>query len=62
MVKLIDPEGFPVNLMHGQTPAEKGKYPEKLAINYETDKPRIRKFQRFEPGPAAVHKVFLSLL
>jgi hypothetical protein len=43
--------------MYGQAPAEKGEYPEKLTINYEKDKPRIRKFQRFEPGPAAVHKV-----
>ncbi|KAJ5744263.1 hypothetical protein N7533_009133 [Penicillium manginii] len=57
IVKLTDPEGFPVNLMYGQAPAEKGEYPEKLTINYEKDKPRIRKFQRFEPGPAAVHKL-----
>jgi hypothetical protein len=43
--------------MYGQAPAEKGEYPEKLTINYEQDKPRTRRFQRFEPGPAAVHKV-----
>ncbi|KAK5795932.1 hypothetical protein VI817_005217 [Penicillium citrinum] len=57
LVTLTDPEGFPVNLLFGQVPAEKGKYPEKLTINYEDEKPRIRKFQRFQPGPAAVHKL-----
>ncbi|CAI7607523.1 unnamed protein product [Penicillium pancosmium] len=57
IVKLTDPEGFPLNLMYGQAPAEKGEYPEKLTINYEQDKPRTRRFQRFEPGPAAVHKL-----
>ncbi|KAK6815988.1 hypothetical protein P875_00127896 [Aspergillus parasiticus SU-1] len=57
LVTLTDPEGFPVNLMFGQKPAEKGAIPEKLTINYEEEKPRIRKFQRFTPGPAAVHKL-----
>lgn len=62
IVRLTDPEGFPVNLMFGQVPAEKGEYPEKLTINYEEDKPRIRRFQRFKPGPAAVHKVRIPFL
>lgn len=57
MVTLTDPEGFPVNLIYGQKAAEKGKYPDKLAVNYEDEKPRIRRFLRFQPGPAAVHKV-----
>lgn len=57
MITLTDPEGFPVNLMYGQEPAEPGKIPEPLITNYEADKPRVKKFQRFKPGPAAVHKV-----
>lgn len=61
MVTLTDPEGFPVNLMFGQEVAEKGEFPRKLTVNYEDEKPRIRKFQRFQPGPAAVHKVRTSM-
>jgi catechol 2,3-dioxygenase-like lactoylglutathione lyase family enzyme len=57
MVTLIDPEGFPINLIYGQTPAPGGPFPEILAANYETEKPRVAKFQRFKPGPAAVHKL-----
>ncbi|KAJ5125334.1 uncharacterized protein N7443_008406 [Penicillium atrosanguineum] len=54
LVTLKDPEGYPINLLFGQEPAEKGVFPEKLTINYEAEKPRIRKFQRFNPGPAAL--------
>lgn len=57
MVTLEDPEGFPVNFIHGQEPAEIGQLPEKLVVNYEIEKPRVRNFQRFDDGPAAVHKV-----
>lgn len=57
MVTLTDPEGFAMNLLYGQTPVAPGTYPEKLEVNYETEKPRVRRFQRFQPGPAAVHKV-----
>ncbi|KAJ5606472.1 hypothetical protein N7510_009253 [Penicillium lagena] len=57
MVSLADPEGFPMNLMFGQSPASKGEFPEKIMINYENEKPRTRRFQRFDPGPAAVHKL-----
>jgi len=57
MVTLIDPEGFPVNLMYGQTPAKAGPMPSSLVLNTESEKPRARKFQRFQPGPAAVHKL-----
>lgn len=31
--------------------------PEKLVFNDESSKPRQRHFQRFQPGPAAVHKL-----
>ena len=59
MVTVKDPEGFPINLVYGQSPAAPGEYPPKLVVNYESDKPRVRHFQRFVPGPAAVHKVRL---
>jgi hypothetical protein len=57
MVTLTDLDGHPVNLIYGQEPAETGELPEKLVLNYEQDKRRIREFQRFRQGPAAVHKV-----
>ncbi|KAF2864872.1 Glyoxalase/Bleomycin resistance protein/Dihydroxybiphenyl dioxygenase [Massariosphaeria phaeospora] len=56
-VTLYDPEGFPVVLIYGQEPAPPGPMPEILATNYEVEKPRVAKFQRFKPGPAAVHKL-----
>ncbi|KAL3713723.1 hypothetical protein TMatcc_002428, partial [Talaromyces marneffei ATCC 18224] len=52
-----DPENIPVNLIFGQSPMEPQEYPEKLIINHENEKPRALKFQRFDPGPAAVHKL-----
>ncbi|KAF2017529.1 trihydroxytoluene oxygenase [Aaosphaeria arxii CBS 175.79] len=57
MVTLTDPEGFPINLIHGQTKSAGGPFPEVLTTNYETQKPRVARFQRFKPGPAAVHKL-----
>ena len=57
MVTVFDPEGFPFNLMYGQKKCERGEYPQKIIQNYEVEKPRIRKFNRFSPGPAAVHKL-----
>ncbi|KAF4164615.1 hypothetical protein CNMCM6936_008899 [Aspergillus lentulus] len=57
MVTVKDPEGFAINLVYGQAPAAPGEYPSKLVVNYESDKPRVRHFQRFVPGPAAVHKL-----
>jgi hypothetical protein len=57
MVTAYDPEGVPINFIHGQEPAKAGKMPERLIVNFEADKPRRRKFQRFDEGPAAVHKV-----
>ena len=59
LLTLTDPEGFPINLMYNQTPAPKGQMPEVLETNYEDEKPRVARFQRFKPGPAAVHKVGL---
>lgn len=57
LLTLADPEGFLINLMYGQEPASKGELPEKVILNDETDKPRVRQFNRFTPGPAAVHKL-----
>jgi len=57
IASILDPEGFPVNFIHGQTSAQPQVMPEKLVFNDESTKPRVRKFQRFEPGPAAVYKV-----
>lgn len=62
MVTLTDPEGFAMNLFYGQIPVTPGTYPDKLIANYEIEKPRVRRFQRFQPGPAAVHKVSHSSL
>lgn len=56
-MRLTDPIGFPVYLVHGQQ--EKATEPpalEKLTVNFEDDKPRLGRFQRFKPGPALVHK------
>jgi hypothetical protein len=60
LLELSDPEGFPVNLMFGQKEVESLKYPDVLLINSENHKPRKRTFQRFQPGPAAVHKVCIT--
>lgn len=57
IITLHDPEGFPINLIYGQTPSPQSDVPEKVIYNDETDKPRVRKFNRFTPGPAAVHKL-----
>ncbi|CAN9118097.1 unnamed protein product [Alternaria alternata] len=57
MITLHDPEGFPINLIHGQTKKQPGPFPEVLTTNYEDEKPRVARFQRFKSGPAAVHKL-----
>ncbi|KAF4336948.1 monooxygenase [Fusarium beomiforme] len=57
LVTVYDPEGLPINFIHGQQPAEMGKMPDKLIVNFEDEKPRRRMFQRFGEGPAAVHKL-----
>ncbi|KAE8341950.1 hypothetical protein BDV24DRAFT_174085 [Aspergillus arachidicola] len=59
LVTVTDPEGFPVNVIYGQQPvAGKPTYsPEKVILNFPEEKPRVRQFNRFEPGPAAVYKL-----
>ncbi|KAB8209233.1 hypothetical protein BDV34DRAFT_221633 [Aspergillus parasiticus] len=59
LVTVTDPEGFPVNVIYGQQPvADKPTYsPEKVILNFPEEKPRVRQFNRFEPGPAAVYKL-----
>jgi hypothetical protein len=57
IVSFLDPVGHKVHLVYGQT--EKDAEPphlEKLVVNYEDEKPRKGKFQRFEMGPARVHR------
>ncbi len=56
-VTLTDPAGHHVHLIFGQQEKEKQemKLP-KLLVNFEDDKPRKGNFQRFEPGPAPVHR------
>jgi len=57
IVTLTDPAGHKVHLVFGQV--EKGvEAPQlkKLVVNYEDDKPRKGRFQRFTTGPALVHR------
>lgn len=57
IVTLADPVGHKVHLVYGQTKrAPDDKHLEKLTVNYEDDKPRKGRFQRFEAGPAPVHR------
>lgn len=57
IVTLTDPVGHKVHLVHGQTRrSPDDKHLEKLTVNYEDDKPRKGRFQRFAPGPAPVHR------
>jgi hypothetical protein len=56
-VTLTDPFGHQVHLIWGWQ--ERPKQPmglEKLVINYEDEKPRKGRFQRFKNGPAPVHR------
>lgn len=62
MVTLHDPDGFPINLIHGQALKESGPFPEKLIFNDEMSKERKNAFQRFKTGPAKVHKVRTTTL
>ncbi|KAI8669823.1 hypothetical protein NCS56_00785500 [Fusarium sp. Ph1] len=57
LLTITDPEGYLFNIVWGQQPAQAKTAPEKLPLNYEVEKERVRKFQRFQPGPAAVHKL-----
>lgn len=58
LVTAFDAEEQPINFIFGQELRKQiTELPEPLIVNFETRKPRIRKFQRFQPGPAGVHKV-----
>lgn len=59
MVTIVDPDGFPFNVIFGQETGEDASTPAttKLRANYPHEKQRLREFNRFERGPAAVHKV-----
>jgi hypothetical protein len=59
MVTIVDPDGFLFNVIFGQERREDTSTAptEKLRANYPNEKQRLRQFNRFEPGPAAVHKV-----
>ena len=57
LVTVTDPAGHHVHLIFGQQEKEKqGVKLPKLLVNLEDDKPRKGNFQRFEPGPAPVHR------
>jgi hypothetical protein len=57
IVTLTDPVGHLVHLIHGQEEKLKQDFSlEKLTVNYEDEKPRRGKFQRFKPGPAPIHR------
>lgn len=56
-VTLTDPQGFQIQLVHGQQERTPNPpYLERLTVNYEDAKPRKGRFQRFTPGPAPVHR------
>ena len=57
IVTLGDPAGHKVHLIHGWTEKEIDELPlEKLVVNFEDEKPRKGRFQRFKPGPAPVFR------
>ena len=57
IVTLTDPAGFSVYLVFGQQEKELEQPElEKLVVNFEDEKPRLGRFQRFKPGPAPVHR------
>jgi hypothetical protein len=60
MVTLQDPEGFPISLVYGQEETNGEPSPVPITLNFERYKPRIRKFQRFNQGPAAVYRVSIK--
>ncbi|EXJ66678.1 uncharacterized protein A1O5_10349 [Cladophialophora psammophila CBS 110553] len=56
-VTLTDPAGHKVHLVYGQTPKQPDNPNlEKLTLNYEDEKPRTGRFQRFAHGPAPVYR------
>ncbi|KAK4892348.1 hypothetical protein LTR27_009182 [Elasticomyces elasticus] len=58
LLSISDPEGFPVNFVYGQAAkTTEVMLPGKIIYNDESAKPRKRKFQRFNEGPASVYKL-----
>ncbi|KAF2485017.1 Glyoxalase/Bleomycin resistance protein/Dihydroxybiphenyl dioxygenase [Neohortaea acidophila] len=57
-ITLTDPAGHQVHLIHDWTtqPATTAPHLEKLTVNFEDEKPRKGRFQRFAPGPAPVFR------
>ncbi|OOQ89749.1 oxidoreductase [Penicillium brasilianum] len=56
-ITLTDPFGHKVHLIWGwQEKRPEAMKLEKLVVNYEDEKPRKGRFQRFRPGPAPVHR------
>lgn len=63
LVSIIDPDGFPLNVIYGQEAVvAEIQHPEQIVLNYAGEKSRRRKFNRFEPGPAGVYKVWIPFL
>ncbi|KAJ9654480.1 hypothetical protein H2198_006489 [Neophaeococcomyces mojaviensis] len=57
VVTLTDPQGFHIHLVHGQAEREADNLDlEKLTFNYEDNKPRKGRFQRFSAGAAPVYR------
>lgn len=64
-VTVYDPEGFPINLLHGQHEGSEEEHLEgtkspftfKLVYNHAKEKARLGAYQRFTAGPAAVYRV-----
>ena len=65
MLTVEDPEGFPVDFIHGQSSLDQkqiekaSKARPDLLLNYGIEKNRKRAFQRFETGPA--QKLIITL-
>lgn len=66
-VTVYDPEGFPINLLHGQNEGSeeehldgvRSPFAHKLVYNHAKEKARLGAYQRFTTGPAAVYRVSL---
>lgn len=59
VVTVTDPFGHQVHLVHGiaeKEPKTDSQGLQKLVVNYEDEKPRVGRGQRFKLGPAPVHK------
>ncbi|OJJ37488.1 hypothetical protein ASPWEDRAFT_108363, partial [Aspergillus wentii DTO 134E9] len=60
MVTITDPDGFPFNVIYDQGPINSSREQpkqEKTVLSFPSEKPRVRQFNQFKPGPAAVYKL-----